>query len=314
MTLTKLSEENPKTLASFKSEEHVLCPECQQQPIYDAVRGEFTCTTCGLVIADHMVDLGLSGRRSFNADEKAKRDTKGAPIVTSLMPDLGLSTVIDTTHFNLSQRMRRVFKWNTRMSWSKRNFLIATTEIKRIGALLNLPQHVKELAASVYRKAFNASLLRGRSINAMVAAALYYACRVEKVPRTLQEILNESIIEAREVHRCYQTMVTELKLTVPVIDPLIMIPKFVAALDLSNEVEKTTTQIVRVYLKHNSLSGKDPKGFISAAIYLACQHHKELRSQYQISKIIGVTEVTLRARYKEMTKIVKFLKKPVQDL
>lgn len=278
-----------------------ICPECEApNPYYDSARGEYTCTECGFVISDHVIDKELSGRRAFSQEERNKRETKGAPI-SPLMPDIGLSTIIDTSKMkDLSQRMRRVFKWNTRMKWEKRNLLIATTEIKRMGTLLHLPLRVKEFAAINYRKAFAANLLRGRSIRAMVAASLYYSCRIEQIPCTLQEIVDVSSAEAREVRRCYRTLIRELRLRAPTIDPIILVPKFIAELNLDNHVEKLTIYILKQYKKKRTVSGKDPKGLIAAALYVASQHANQPRSQNLIAKTVGVTEVTLRSRYKEM--------------
>ena len=58
----------------------------------------------------------------------------------------------------------------------------------------------------------------------MVAATLYYACRSERVPRTLQEILKLSDSDPRDVRRCYRTLIKELKLSVPTLDPLMLVP------------------------------------------------------------------------------------------
>lgn len=277
------------------------CLECHNNNvILDHDRGEYICGTCGLVLSHHIIDGEREGRRAFSMEEKSNRDQTGSPI-SVLLPDLGLSTVIDVTS-NLSQRMKRIIKWNTRMTWSNRNMLIATTEIKRIGSLLNVPLRVKEYAAKIYRKAFALKLLRGRSIKAMVAAALYYACRAERIPRTLQEILIITDSDARDVRRCYRTLIKELKLTVPTIDPIMLVPKYVTALDLSNEVEKMVVKIMTAYQRKYPVGGKDPKGLIAAAIYVACLKFRECRSQSKIATVVGVTEVTLRSRFKEMCK------------
>jgi transcription initiation factor TFIIB len=281
-----------------------ICPECQSHEIIrDPERGEQVCAICGLVVHEREIDTGREGRRAFSSDEKSKRDQTGSP-VSVLLPDLGLTTVIDANSA-ISHRMKRIIRWNTRMSWSNRNMLIAATEIKRIGGLLNLPLRVKEYAAKIYRKAFNLKLLRGRSIKAMVAATLYYACRAERIPRTLQEILVHTDSEPREVRRCYRTIIRELKLSVPTLDPLILVPKYAAALDLDNEIEKTANKIIKIYSRKYPVGGKDPKGLVSASIYCACLVHQVNRSQSRIAKIIGVTEVTLRSRYKEIAKLVK---------
>lgn len=281
------------------------CPECKATKIVtDPNRGEQVCGECGLVISHHNIDRSREGRRSFSMNEKSQRDQTGSPI-SPLLPDLGLSTVIDTNGA-LSQQMKRIIKWNTRLTWNNRNMLIAATEIKRIGSLLNIPQRVKEYAAKIYRQAFKLKLLRGRSIKAMVSASLYYACRVEHIPRTLHEILKHSDSKARDVRRCYRILIKELKLKVPNLDPILLVPKYTNALDLNNDVEKTTVKIINFYRKKYPVGGKDPKGIIAAAIYIASIIHKEMRSQSRIAKTINVTEVTLRSRYQEMRKIIKF--------
>jgi transcription initiation factor TFIIB len=280
-----------------------FCPECNSEDvIYDAHRGENICERCGLVIEHHILDTERDERRAFTSEEKAKRERTGSPI-SVLLPDLGLSTIIDPKA-KMSQRMKRVIKWNSRMTWNKRNLLIATTEIKRIGSNLNLPLRVKELSAKIYRRAFALKLLRGRSIKAMVAASLYYSCRTERIPRTLQELVEETTSDPREIRRCYRILIRELDLKVPAMDPSMIVPRYISDLNLSLEVEKLTNEILNRFQKRMSVSGKDPKGLVAAAIYLACQKLNEGISQSKIAKTIGVTEVTLRSRFKEFLKLM----------
>jgi len=51
-----------------------------------------------------------------------------------------------------------------------------------------------------------------------------------------------------------------------------------------------------------STSGKDPKGLCAGALYLVCKIRNKKISQKEIANLVGVTEVTLRSRYKELTK------------
>ncbi|MBD3351358.1 MAG: transcription initiation factor IIB [Candidatus Lokiarchaeota archaeon] len=302
-TKSKTKKDMIKDEVSYLSQ----CPECKSDlVIYDSKRGENICGNCGLVIDHHIPDTKRGDRRAFTAEEKRKRERTGSPI-SVLLPDMGLSTVIDSKA-KMSQRMRRVIKWNSRMTWNKRNLLIATTEIKRIGSNLNLPLRVKELAAKIYRKAFAKKLLRGRSIKAMVAASLYFACRKEKVPRTLKELVSETTSDPRDIRRCYRILIKELSLRVPAMDPAMLIPKYATELGLSLIVEKAATEILTKFRKYITVSGKDPKGLVAAALYLASQELNQPKSQSKIAKTIGVTEVTLRSRYKEFKKLLKKMK------
>ena len=281
------------------------CPECEGKVISLHERGEIVCGQCGLVISERIVDVAHSGKRAFTKQEKESRERTGSPI-SILLPDMGLSTIIDKTSIK-SPDLKRAAKWNSRMTWDKRNMLIATTELKRIGSNLNLPNHVKKTAIRLYIEAFKKKLLRGRSINGMVAACLYFACRERKIPRTLQEILAETSISAKNVRRCYRTLIRELNLKVPSTDPISLIPRFIAELELDADAENATIKILQSFISKFSTSGKDPKGLCAGSLYLVCKMKDKRVSQKEIANLVGVTEVTLRSRYKELIKMLNIM-------
>ncbi|MFX0000708.1 MAG: transcription initiation factor IIB family protein [Candidatus Hodarchaeota archaeon] len=282
-----------------------LCPECGGKIILLHEKGETVCGQCGLVINERIVDISHSGKRAFTKQEKESRERTGSPI-SILLPDMGLSTIIDKANIK-SPDLKRAAKWNSRMTWDKRNMLIATTELKRIGSNLNLPNHVKKAAIRLYIEAFKKKLLRGRSINGMVAACLYFACRERKIPRTLQEILDETSISAKNVRRCYRTLIRELNLKAPSTDPISLIPRFIAELDLDVDAENATIKILQNFTTKFSTSGKDPKGLCAGALYLVCKKKDKKISQKDIANLVGVTEVTLRSRYKELVKMLNIM-------
>ncbi|MHA1337236.1 MAG: transcription initiation factor IIB, partial [Promethearchaeota archaeon] len=81
-----------------------------------------------------------------------------------------------------------------------------------------------------------------------------------------------------------------------------LIPRYIAELHLDIEIEKNTIKILQNYISKYSISGKDPKGLCAGALYLVCKVKNKRISQKEISNIVGVTEVTLRSRYKELIK------------
>ena len=277
-----------------------VCPECGGSIIPLINTGDVVCNQCGLVIDEKNVDFSRNGRRAYTNQEKHNREQTGAPI-SILLPDMGLSTVIDRKKIN-NPDLKRAAKWNTRITWQKRNLLIASTELKRIGTNLNLPNYVREDAMRLYKEAFKRKLLRGRSINAMVAACLYLACRRKEIPRTLQEITNEASANDKDVRRSYTTLIREFNLKSPSTDPVSLIPRYINELGLDSEIEQLTIKILKVYSSKYSVSGKDPKGLCAGAIYLACRIRNKDTTQQQIVESIGITEVTLRSRYKELKK------------
>ncbi|MFX0138540.1 MAG: transcription initiation factor IIB family protein, partial [Candidatus Hodarchaeota archaeon] len=257
-----------------------LCSECGGKIISLEEKGEIVCGQCGLVISERILDIYHSGKRAFTKQEKEKRERTGSPI-SILLPDMGLSTVIDKSNIK-NPDLKRAAKWNSRMTWDKRNMLIATTELKRIGSNLNLPDHIKKSAIRLYKEAFKKKLLRGRSINGMVAACLYFACREKKIPRTLQEILDETSINAKNVRRCYRTLIRELNLKAPSTDPISLIPRYIAELNLDADIEKTTINILQTFMSKFSTSGKDPKCLCAGALYLISKVRNKRVSQKEV--------------------------------
>ncbi|MFO8019950.1 MAG: TFIIB-type zinc ribbon-containing protein [Promethearchaeia archaeon] len=276
------------------------CPECGGSLISIEETGEVVCGQCGLVFSERAIDYAHSGRRSYSKEEKKKRKRTGSPI-SNLLPDMAFTTTINRSKIK-NPDLKRATKWNSRMTWDKRNMLIATTELKRIATNLNLPPHVKQEAMRIYRQAFKNKLLRGRSINGMVAASLYYAIRKKKIPRTFQEVIEESSESPRNVRKCYSIIIKELKLHVPTTNPSFLIPRYVSELGLGTEAEKIAREIIQKYFSRFRTSGKDPKGFVAGALYIACKILDIHITQKKISDLVGVTEVTLRSRYKNLTK------------
>jgi len=274
------------------------CPECGGS-ITENI-GQVVCQQCGLVLDERIPDFAHSGRRAFTRDEKSGRENTGDPI-SKLIPNISLTTVFDKNHIK-NPDLKRAAKWDTRISWEKRNLLIATTELKRIAGNLNLPEHVKEKAMGLYKEVFKKGLLKGRSINAMVAACLYFSLRINIIPKTLDDILEHTTVSGRDIRKSYVVLIRELNLKVPNRDPISLIPRYISALGLDSDFEILTVDLIQKYKSKVHISGKDPKGICAGAIYLAGRLKKETLTQKGIATAVGVTEVTLRSRFKELVK------------
>jgi len=107
-------------------------------------------------------------------------------------------------------------------------------------------ENLRETAAKIYRSAVKSHLIRGRSIEGIAAAALYCACRMLKIPRTLQEIADAARVDKKEIGRSYRFVVFRLNLSSNPTKPIDYISRFISELSLSNNVQKKATEIVRL--------------------------------------------------------------------
>ena len=281
-----------------------FCPECGGSILNILERGDIICQFCGLVIFEKEIDISNSGIRAYNKQDKLKKERTGSPM-SILMPDISLSTTLDRNRI-YTPDLRRAAKWNTHLTWEKRNMLIAITELKRIATNLNIPDHVKKSTVKLYKEVYKKKILHGRSIIGMIAACTYYKCKEEKIPLTFQDILNESSIGPNIIKKSYKLLIRKLNLKSPNISPISLIPKFISNLGLEIEVEKQVIGMLKNYLEKNPSSGKDPRGICAGALYLITKLKNIKISQKDISQVVGVTEVTLRSRYKEILNSMSF--------
>ncbi|MEM1507618.1 MAG: transcription initiation factor IIB [Candidatus Bathyarchaeia archaeon] len=289
------------------------CPECgSTNLISDPDTGEIICSNCGLVIQESIMDKGPEWR-AFTQEEKESRSRVGIPTSFSVH-DKGLSTAIDKINrdalgrklpLNVRLQMWRLRKWQIRSrvhSSIDRNLAQAMTEIDRLSDKLAIPSSVKEKAAVIYRKALDQGLVRGRSIAAIAAASLYAACRLTGTPRNLREISEASLVGRKDVARCYRLLLRELNLAMPIADPTIYIPKIAEKASVSGHVQTTALKILNEAKRKHISAGKDPIGLAAAAIYIAAYLSGEKKTQKEIADAAGVTEVTVRNRYKTLKK------------
>src|SRR2546421_4401883 len=148
----------------------------------------------------------------------------------------------------------------------------------------------------VYRKPVNKNLIRGRSLEGVVAAALYAACRQCNVPRTLDEIANSSRVGRKEIGRTYRFMTRELKLKLMPTKPQDYVSRFCSELKLSGEVQSRAVEILKDAQDKELTSGRGPTGVAAAAIYISSILSNERRTQREMEHVTVVTGVTSRYR------------------
>ncbi|MBI4360759.1 transcription initiation factor IIB [Candidatus Micrarchaeota archaeon] len=290
---------------------NVKCPDCGSENLRkSAVRGEIVCKQCGLVVEEDLIQEGPEWR-AFDAEQRNSRARAGAPL-KYMSPNKGLVTEIDQYNRDVrggkiapsqQAQLYRMRKWHKRASISnsiERNLAIALTELNRVASHLGLQESIRESAALLYRKCVEKGLIRGRQIESVVSAVIYAICRQYGIPRTLDEISSVAEIPKKEIGRTYRLITQELGIKVPLTNPQFYITRFVTALKLSGETQKKAVEILEQAMQKGLISGRGPMGVAAAAVYIASVLTDERRTQKEVADVAGVTEVTIRNRYREL--------------
>ena len=277
--------------------------------IIDGTGAELYCSDCGLVVKEKIVDQGPEWR-SFTGDgEKGDRSRTGIPTSIS-MHDMGLATVMGTLNKDAAGKslsgpmktaVERMRTWDRRSqvhASTDRNLRQAFNELKRFSDKLVVSDAVTEKAAYFYRKALERNLVRGRSITGMIAASLYAACRDGEIPRTLKDVAAVSNVKKKDLARSYRLLHREMDLKMPVAEASRCVSGIASRSKMSEKTQRRAREILLRAKQMGLTAGKDPMGLAASALYVACTLEGDQKTQKDVAEAAGVTEVTIRNRYK----------------
>ena len=292
------------------------CVKCGKGPmVMDTGGGEMFCSKCGYVFVEKLEEEGPEWR-AFSKEEKDDRSRTGIP-ASLAMHDMGLATVIgasgrDASGKSLPASMKvtieRLRTWDGRSQVHEpvdRNLRQAFSELDRLADKMSVGDAVIEKSAYIYRKALDEGLVRGRSISALISASLYAACRDTSTPRTLKDMSAVSNIKKKDIARCYRLLIREMDLRMPVVDPTRCVSRIASKAGLSEKTKRKAFDILRRAEETRTSAGKDPMGLAAAALYVACVSEGESKTQKDVAEAAGVTEVTIRNRYKGLKAALK---------
>ncbi|MCW4013330.1 MAG: transcription initiation factor IIB [Candidatus Bathyarchaeota archaeon] len=292
------------------------CPECGSSHIViDNNVGERVCSQCGYVLGEVFMDRTPEWR-AFNVQEQNTRSRVGLP--TSLaVSDKGLHTSFGNIYRDTKGKVSterkwqllRLSKWQRRVSGNsnQRNLNKAMSTLARLVSHLNISRQVQEQAAHIYRKALQKELVKGRSIENVMSASLYAACRMTKTQRTLSEIAEYISGDKMEIAKTYRLIYNELDLSVPRPNARNRIPKIASRANIPQNIQLLASELLRKAEKEKITAGKDPNGLAAAALYIVCIQEDQKFTQKDIAFAAGVTEVTIRNRYKGIVESLEII-------
>jgi transcription initiation factor TFIIB len=294
------------------------CSTCNKDntAVTDPEYGEIVCSNCGMVISEKLEDTSHQERRASTLEEADRRARTGTPFSLALH-DMGLSTIIGRENKDASgqiidaamrSKIERLRTWDHRTlfhSSGDRNFMKAFGQLDRLKEKLGLSDTIVEKAAYTYRKVQERGLIKGRTIDSMLAAAVYSACREMETPRTIKDIAAKSNVNRKDIARSYRTLVFELGIRTPVVNPMKCIAKVANRLSVSEKIKQQALSIMKEVVNKEISAGKEPMGLAATVLYASSIRSEEKIPQKDIASASGVTEVTIRNRFKDLMRFLE---------
>ena len=273
--------------------------------IQDAVRSEVHCADCGLVFESGELMATPPPVDATPASEGSGRGIGPFAITTRARSHLGSTLTLsrdgqgrrlDYRRRYEFQHLRRVMQRQTsRVSVGGQRRTPAHGELALAAEHLRLPPVVIAEAERGFQAAKDRGLSRGRTLEACVGAAVYAACRVFSVPRTLTEVADAVGSSRTDVGRTFKVVQRGTDLRVPSVGMRGFLARYAEELALSPPVRSMVEEMLSEVQRNPELSGLSPHGLVAAMISVASDRHGERHSHAQIARVSAVTEVTLRS-------------------
>ncbi len=192
-------------------------------------------------------------------------------------------------------------------SRSERNLLSAFRDISSWCDQLSLPKTISDIARQLYMRTDEKKLLRGKPIDAVVAACIFTACRQAHMPRTFREICNLTHVSKKVLGQCYKALEQAFNLTpgsagcsgaTSTAGPEDLLVRYCNHLDLPPHVQAVCKDIIVAAREHGIADGRSPVSIVGGAIYFTCLLLGVSKAIKDISTVAGVREATIKLVYR----------------
>lgn len=265
------------------------------------------CNSCGNTVSNI---LGGPEWRFYGVnDTKSSDPTRCGMPINQLLPESSVGTSISYRGGNVNMyRMRKYQQWNG-MPYKERSLLKVFDEISRTCKINDIPSIIISEANSLYKIVSSTKISRGANRKGIIAACVYFSCKINNVPRSTNEIadiFNLKITTMSKGCKKFQEIMQMNKLdinrinrtsTITIND---FIDRFCSKLDLSSEDISNIKSISSLAQLHKLVNENTPPSMAGGCIYLYIKLSGLDIHKKQISEICKISEVTINKCYKKL--------------
>lgn len=277
--------------------------ECENV-VYDVETNQYVCADTGVVISDRPIDHGPEWRY-YPKDNGSRGAVRGgSPTIASDYHAIGTS--IGGGGKGSLRDLRRVDREIKKPTKRReRNLASALSLMKGCIGSMNLNSSaafkLRETAAELIKMFLEKDVLKRRLKAPLVAIAIIEAANSLGINIKKNEVLDRCQVTHKDYWNARKTLIKKgisLKKQIP--GPGLYIDEMSHILQLRPQTSALARRIAGEAKKMGMTSGKDPRGFAAASLYVASIILDDKRTQKEISERVDVTEVMIRNRYRDI--------------
>lgn len=248
---------------------HAHCPACKTEEVQADIHGfDGICRRCGFVIHDRSVPCPPDWQATTETvDEEENNEW------------LSYCRIHDST---------------------EEQFALAFESLEGLASELGARSPLREEAAELYCEAFCSGTTNGRGTDCLVAVCLSLAAQQAAQPIPRGRLLTAESIEQKTFNLSHKAVVQNLGIDLGPIRPVLYVPFLQSDLSLLESEVTSTIHLIESLSGEPELSGKNPIGITSAAVYLTSKTGK---TQKEVADAGGVSTETIRQRVVDLRRL-----------
>lgn len=284
-----------------KEQKESECEACgQYKLIYND--GQKVCLNC-YVVQSRIIDSRAEWRY-YGADDNKDSDPSRCGMPTNnLLPKSSLGSVIGTRKGENRdmKRIRMYQMWNAMPYW-ERTLYNVFDKLSNNTTNHGISTKILDDAKVLYKKASEKKISRGDNKEGLIASCIYYACLINKFPRSHKEIARMFHIEPVVLTKGIARFQTLMQINVDSSNPDDYIARFGSKLNLSFNTIQECKDFAKKLDELEVVSENAPTSVAAGAIYYFCIKHSIDITKKQIADVCEVSEVTITKCYKRLVK------------
>ena len=206
---------------------------------------------------------------------------------------------MESNPFNKGQwyRLRKWDKEQKQANISK-NLAYALNELEKLSDKLEISDKVKIDSVQTYTGAVEHDVLKGRSVEVIIASSIYIACRLNRLPFSAVEISHLCNIKTKQLLSVSKIICKETGIKLPLLSAKDFIPRYCELLEVSDTVCDRSLTLCDEAEEANLINGKSPTAVAASSIYLSSVIMGQKVTQRRVADVVGISDVAIRKHCK----------------
>lgn len=269
------------------------------------------CADCSSILGK-IID-NTAEWRYYGSDTKSDDPSRCGLPTNVLLPKSSLGSMIGGNKFgNYDIRLIRKYQmWNA-MPYNERTLWNVFDKLTGVSLSNGIPQKIVDDAKVLYKRASEKKISRGNNKQGLIASCIYYACRMNNLPRSSKEIAKMFDIDPVVLNKGNSRFQTLLQINVSSSSPLDFISRYCSNLDMKMEDIENCKKLAKFLEESEIMSDNSPTSSCASILYYYSKKKNLGITKKQFSDVCQVSEVTVEKGYKFLEIYDKFINKNIK--